>query len=141
MSLWPADEEDSYRHVVDRDVAKTAFMIFAMASARVIRESRAGQAIRRRWPHFWAAVYCIARDHEPKYIARMLQRKESELVLLGASARILSERPDITFGTVHDAIICQEKHTRFVNGCTEDAYYRGIGVLPRIRIEPYGQVG
>lgn len=141
MSLWPVDDEDRYRLVVDRDKAKAAFMIFCMAPAKVIRESRAGRAIRRKWPHFWAAVYCIARDNEPKHIARMLQRKESELVLLGASARILTERPELLFGTVHDAIICDERHTRLVRGCIEDAYQQGIGVVPRIRVEEYGKVG
>jgi hypothetical protein len=134
-------EDDPYRHAVDRGRAKTAFMTFCMSRPEVILGSRAGRAVRRKWPHFWAAVYCIARDNEEKYIARTLQRKEAELVLLGASARILADRPNLLFGTVHDAVICDERHTAYVKGCIEDAYRRGIGVVPRIRIEPYGQAG
>jgi hypothetical protein len=63
------------------------------------------------------------------------------MVLPKASARILEEHPTLLFGTVHDAIICHEEHTRFVRGCVEDAYRRGIGVVPRIRVEEYGRVG
>lgn len=125
--------EFTAREFVSVEDAKVAFMQFAMGNAAIQRESKGGRVVRRLWPCFWQAACDLARLGGSKSVARALQRRESELVLEVAAARILRECPEIEFGTVHDAIVCRGRHIAYVARVVEESYSAALGAVPTVK--------
>ena len=55
----------------------------------------------------------------------------------GAAARLVRERPDLPFLTVHDAVVCRPGDAAFVADVIRDAWTDHYGTAPRLKVAPW----
>jgi hypothetical protein len=118
------------------DAVKIGRMSALFGDWRAVHLKPVGQALLRLYPHFMQAWSDMVSQMPHGELARMMQRVEAGIMIHGAAARIIRERPDIRFATIHDAFLCEQPHMPYVMGAIRDEWEAAVGVAPLVKQGP-----
>jgi len=118
---------NEFRKEVKETLFKTVF--FGRCNARSPEKS----LFESEFPSVMAVIRELKKE-DYRFLARYLQRVESGFVIHRVVRRLMRLEPDIFVGTIHDSLLCQERHAAFVLSVLEEEFM-SVGLVPTIRTE------
>jgi hypothetical protein len=121
---------------LSRDDLKKQFLTIIYGKADHMLTA-AGKAIRAAYPDVFDRVMRLSLMHGKRWLPCRLQAIESEVMIRGAAARVLRERPEIPLLTQHDSLICPPDHAEYVRDVVEDEWNKRFGITPRLKLSEW----
>lgn len=94
-----------------------------------------GRTMLRLYPNFMSDWADVVKRMPHGELARRMQRVESDIMIHGAAARILRERPALRFVTIHDAILCDQRHIGYVREVIRGEWEAKVGLAPMVKMQ------
>lgn len=96
-----------------------------------------GRAIRALYPDVFDRVLRLNLEHGVGWLPCRLQAIESDVMIRGAAARVLRERPDIPLLTQHDSLICPPEYAEYVRDAIAEEWGRKFGIVPSLKLSEW----
>lgn len=103
---------------------------------RFLADKPVGRALLRLYPAFMGLWAERVKGLPHGELARLMQRIESGIMIHGAAARLMRERPDARFVTIHDAVLVEQPHTEYAVRVIRDEWEAAVGVAPLVKQSP-----
>lgn len=100
-----------------------------------------GIALEHLYPGMLAGLRHIARTLGHGTLPRYLQAVESDLMILGATDRLLVDHPDVPVLTIHDSLVCPAAHAPLVEATVRRVWEEELGVTPRLKTTAFADEG
>jgi hypothetical protein len=121
---------------IDRAAFKQSFfanVLYGDPWAWYARESQLTRLFQRQFPGVYKFIIDQKRGNYAR-LAQEMQRRESDLMILGACERLRREHPGIPIITIHDAALTTKEHVQTVGGIIEEEF-QAIGITPRLSVK------
>lgn len=118
---------------LSRDETKKRFLAVIYGRAEHMRTTT-GEAVRNLYPSVHDACERFSLNHGNDWLARQMQRLESDVMILGVAGRIIREHPRVPALTVHDSILVPEQHIELVREVIADEWLAAFGIVPRTKV-------
>jgi len=76
------------------------------------------------WPELFEWITALKTQYGHEYLAILLQRAESSIVIDGVCGRLLREYPEIPLLTIHDSLLAPPRHAGTVKQVMEEEFAR-----------------
>jgi hypothetical protein len=88
---------------------------------------------KRHFPDVYQ-LFSLLKTKDKKVLPILLQRIESNEILLNITKRIARERPDLPIYTIHDSIVTTTGNEMYIKGIMEEELAKTIGFPPKLSI-------
>ena len=96
--------------------------------------TKVGEAICELYPAVFDAVIDLAYTLGHGGLPRLMQRIESDIMILGVAARLMSEEPHMPLLTVHDSIVVPPVYVVLAQRAIAEQWQAEFGLKPRTKV-------